>query len=116
MKNLVSYLTLFLLTINGFAQTNYQLPPKEIMDLADVKTPPQSIVSRNNTYILLLERPLYKTVEELAEQELKLGGLRINPVNFNVSRSTYYTQLKLQLLNGSKPITINNLPSPLKAQ
>ncbi len=100
----------------SFSQTNYQLPPKEILDLADVKTPPQSLISRNNNYLLLLERPLYKTVEELAEPELKLGGLRINPVNFNASRGTYYTSIKLQKISDGKPIVVNNLPQPLKAQ
>lgn len=100
----------------AFAQTNFQLPPKEIMELADVKTPPQTIVSRNNTYLLLIERPLYKTLEELAENELKLGGLRINPSNFNVSRSTYYTNFSIQLLNGGKRVEATNLPQPLKAQ
>src|SRR6187431_2428955 len=89
-----------------FAQTTYQVPPPEIMALADVKRPPQNIVSKNNTYLLMLERPLYKSVEELAEPELKLGGLRINPVNFNVSRGAYYTSMVIQKLSDGKPITL----------
>ncbi|MES2779304.1 MAG: prolyl oligopeptidase family serine peptidase [Bacteroidota bacterium] len=112
------YVALFLIAfrLSVTAQTNYQLPPSEILALADVKTPPQNIISKNNTYLMMLERPLYKSVEELAEPELKLGGLRMNPLNFNVSRSTYYTSMVIQKISDGKPITLHHLPSPLKAQ
>ena len=93
---------LMLMSIIVLAQINYQLPPKEILDLADVKTPPLTIISRNNTYLLTLERPLYKSLEELAEPELRLAGLRINPENFNRSRGTYYSGLNVQMLKDGK--------------
>lgn len=66
--------------------------------------------------MLILERPLYKSVEELAEPELKLGGLRINPLNFNMSRSTYYTNLVIQKLSDGKQVALHSLPNPLKVQ
>lgn len=115
MKRYVALL-LVIFHLSVFAQTNYQLPPTEILALADVKRPPQTIISKNNTHLLLLERPLYKSVEELAEPELKLGGLRINPLNFNMSRNTYYTNLVIQKLSDGKRIALHNLPNPLKAQ
>lgn len=115
MKRFVALL-LIVFHLSVTAQSNYQVPPSEILTLADVKRPPQNIVSKNNTYLLMLERPLYKSVEELAEPELKLGGLRMNPLNFNVSRSTFYTSMVIQKLSDGKPVTLANLPSPLKAQ
>lgn len=115
MKNLLIIL-LVLLCFYSSAQTEYQQPAPEIMALADVATPPQHQISRNNTYLLLLERPLYKTIEALAEPELKLGGLRINPKNFNVSRTSYYTSIKLQQIANGKNIQLTNMPQPLKAQ
>jgi dipeptidyl aminopeptidase/acylaminoacyl peptidase len=114
-KILTSLLVLFCV-IATQAQTTYKNPPAEIMALADVKRPPQPLISRNNTYLVLLERPLYKTVEELAEPELKLAGLRINPANFNVTRGTYYTSITLQKIAGKVAIPIKGLPNPLKAQ
>lgn len=66
-----------------YAQTNYQLPPAEILKLADVKAPTVTPISKSNQYMALLERSLYKSLEELAEPELKLAGLRINPENFS---------------------------------
>ncbi len=107
---------LLLTTITIFAQTEYQLPPKEILELADVKTPPQNIISRNNTYLLTMERPLYKSLAELAEPELKLAGLRINPENFNRARSTFYTSISIQKLADLKAVPLMNMPKDLKAQ
>jgi len=112
---------LFLLFIlfggpSGLAQTEYQLPPGEILQLADVKAPSQSFISRNNKYLALLDRSLYKTLEELSEPELKLAGLRINPENFSLSRGTYYSGLKIQHLLSKAPVAIKGLPENLKIQ
>ncbi len=115
MKTLIT-IFLMLASIAIFAQTEYQLPPKEILELADVKTPPQNLISRNNTYLLTMERPLYKSLEELAEPELKLAGLRINPENFNRSRSTFYTSISIQKLADLKAVPLINMPKDLKAQ
>ncbi len=92
------------------AQTPYQLPPNEIAELADVGAPPQPLVSRSNQWMLLLERPMYKTLEELASAELKLAGLRINPNNFDVSRGAYYTSFSLQQMQTGKKVNLINLP------
>jgi dipeptidyl aminopeptidase/acylaminoacyl peptidase len=105
-----------LMTVMVFAQTDYKLPPKQILDLADVKSPPSTLISRNNTWLLMMERPLYKTLEELAEPELKLAGLRMNPENFNVARSSFITSLTIQKLADGIPLTLKNMPQPLKAQ
>lgn len=98
------------------AQTEYKLPPAEILQLADIKAPSLSLVSRNNTYLALLDRSLYKSLQELAETELRLAGLRINPENFSQSRGTFYTGLKIQRLLTKEPLTITGLPSDLKMQ
>ena len=115
MKLTITVLTL-LLVLHMDAQTNYQIPPKEILDLADVKRPPLTVISRNNVYLLSLERPFYNSLEELAEPELKLAGLRINSQNFNRSRGIFYTGLNIQTLKDGKPITLSNMPENLMAQ
>jgi dipeptidyl aminopeptidase/acylaminoacyl peptidase len=112
----ITLVILLIWSLSLIAQTNYQLPPKEILELADVKTPPQSMISKNNVYLLTLERPQYKSLEELAEPELRLAGLRINPENFNRSRSTYITAINIQTLKDGKTITLSNMPEKLKAQ
>ena len=105
---------LLLMTFQLQAQTTFQVPPKEILELADTKSPANNVISRNNKFLAMLERPLYKSIEELAETELKLAGLRINPENFSPSRSTFFTSLKIQTINPLKEITITGLPENLK--
>jgi dipeptidyl aminopeptidase/acylaminoacyl peptidase len=118
MKNIqIVLLGLFSLWINlGISQTNYQLPPKEILELADVSAPAQSMVSKSNKYLLLMERPQYKSLEELAEPELRLAGLRINPETFDMARAGYYTKLTLKTIANNATIQLSNLPEPLKAK
>jgi dipeptidyl aminopeptidase/acylaminoacyl peptidase len=107
---------LLLCSTHAFGQTDYQLPPKEILELADVKAPSVSFLSRDNKYLALLDRSLYKSLEELSEAELKLAGLRLNPENFSMSRGNYYTGLKIQELISKKEVSITGLPSNLKIQ
>jgi dipeptidyl aminopeptidase/acylaminoacyl peptidase len=98
------------------AQTEFQTPPKEIMELADTKAPVQNLISPGNRYLVQLDRPLYKSLEELAEPELKLAGLRFNPQNFSQSRQTFFSGIKLfNLLSGTE-IPVSQLPAGLRIQ
>ena len=98
------------------AQTEFKEPPQEIMALADVEAQPLTQISSKNSYMALLARSMYKNLEELAEDELRLAGLRINPENFNQSRSRYYTGLEIQKLPSAETITITGLPATLQIQ
>ncbi len=113
---IVLFALLFLCRASVQAQTSYQIPPKEIMELADTKAPVQNLISKSNRYLIQIERPLYKSLEELAEPELRLAGLRINPENFNAARGTYYTGIKLFSLPDAKEIPITGLPPGFKVQ
>jgi dipeptidyl aminopeptidase/acylaminoacyl peptidase len=115
-KNIVKVLTVGLLINHLSAQQNlgFQLPPKEILDLADAVRPPVKLVTDDNKYILFFERPGYKTLSELAGEELKLAGLRINPTTFDNSRASYYTNLSITEMGNSKSIAVSGLPSPCR--
>ncbi len=75
---------------------NYQQPPKEILELVDVQLPPSVVITENGEYMVMLYRDAYKTIAELSEDELRLGGLRINPVTNSGSRTTYYNNVKVR--------------------
>jgi len=97
-------------------QTGFQVPPKEILALADVQPAPIVFADKENKYLLMLERTAYKRLEELSEDELKLAGVRLNPANFNASRTSYYTGLEiLEIASGNKK-TIEGLPKPLRIE
>ena len=66
----------------------------------------------NNENMLLLYRDAYKSIEELSRQELRLGGLRIDPATNIGSRTTYFNKLKVNRLNveGAEAQDVEGLP------
>ena len=94
------------------AQENlkYQKPPKEILDLVDVPRAPWVLIDNKGEQMVLLYRDSYKTLAELSEKELRLGGLRINPKTNIGSRTTYYKNLKVKNVNDKDAKQVAGLP------
>jgi hypothetical protein len=65
----------------------FQKPPKPILDLVDAENLPATLVDLDARLLLLLERPAFLDLEDLAQPELRLAGLRINPRTYNASRT-----------------------------
>ena len=111
-------LTICLLAFLNFydAQENitYQKPSAEILKLADYERPPSVLMNSKKDWVVFTYRPTYKTLEDLSQNEMKLGGLRINPVT-NISSSMIYSNnLKIRKLNDKNEIQVKNLPSNSK--
>lgn len=117
MKKILFFLMIGLTTWAS-AQENltYQLPPNEIMELADAKPAPVVRMNNQREYMILLYRNMYKTIAELAETEMRLGGLRINPTTNIGSRTTYYNavQVKSMKNKNAKNIDVKGLPNNLR--
>ena len=92
MRKLVFFF-LLLVPVFSFSQEDitYKTPPKEIMDLVLAPPTPGVSIDEKGEWMLLLERSDLPDIEELAEPELRIAGLRINPENFGPSRSSYIT-------------------------
>ena len=95
-----------------FAQENltYQMPPKAIADLIDAESTPAASLSPAGDQMLLLSRPSLPSIEEVAQEELRIAGIRINPRTNSSSRSSYYSGMKLKSLEDQKETEINGLP------
>lgn len=80
------------------AQENitYQKPSKEILDLADVTLAPVVFVDDDKENMIFAYRDAYKNMAELSQEELRLGGLRIDPKTNIGSRETYFNNLKIK--------------------
>ena len=116
MKKL-NLLSLFLLlTVSVVAQVNldYQKPPQEILDLVDVPRAPWVLMNTEGDTMLLMYRDSYKTIAELSEEELRLGGLRINPKTNIGSRTTFYNDIKIKGIEETEAGTISGLPEDAK--
>lgn len=116
MRNTLILLMLFI-SNTLFAQdaTEYQTPPKEIYDLVMAKPTPGVTFDSKGKYMLILERSSMPLVEDLAQPELRIAGLRINPNNFGPSRSTYITGFTIKEVAGGKEFPVTGLPANLKA-
>lgn len=86
---------LFPFCISAQVDLGYQLPDDAILDLADAPLPPSIRLNTDATKGILLYRKSYKSIQELSEPELRLAGLRINPVTNISSRQRYYFDITL---------------------
>ena len=114
-KNLL--ILLIFPAISIFSQTgvSYKMPPKEIADLLLVKPTPNITVDDKAEWMLFSQSNSYPSIEELAQPELRIAGLRINPNNFAPSRQTFINDLWFKNLSSNKESKISGLPSPLMA-
>lgn len=110
----IYYTVLCLFILNAYGQDNlsYQKPPKEILDLVDVSRAPSVLLDDDKETMVLLYRDNYKSIEELSKEELRLGGLRIDPKTNIGSRVTYYNNVKLKQLRkkNNDIIQVKGLP------
>jgi dipeptidyl aminopeptidase/acylaminoacyl peptidase len=111
----VVYLILTIFVTNVFGQENlsYQKPPKEILELVDVPLAPSVRLDNDKEVMVLLYRDAYKSIAELSRQELRLGGLRIDPVTNIGSRTRYYNNVKIKKTNDASEaaIQVTGLPA-----
>ncbi len=116
MKAIVTILFLILIMHSKAQdQITYKEPPKEIYDLIMAKPVPSASVDDAGKWMLLMERNTFPTVSELAEPELRIAGLRINPNNFAQSRMTTLAGMSLKDLSTLKEFPIKGLPANLRA-
>ncbi len=96
----------------SYAQENitYQKPSAEILQLADYERPPSIITNSDKDWLVMMYRPTYATLQDLSQQEMKLGGLRINPVTNISSSMTYSDNLKIRKMAEKQEQVVKNLP------
>lgn len=107
-------LSLFLLcfgwTIKAQENVTYQKPSAEILALADYERAPSVSMDSKKEYLLLSYRNTYKTLDDLNQEEMRLGGLRINPITNISSTVTYINNLKLRKFSDKIDQQVSGLP------
>ena len=88
----------------------YKKPPVEILELVDVQRAPRSIIDDKGEKIFFLYRDSYKSIAQLSENELRLAGLRVNPVTNISSRITYYNNIKFKAVSSKGTVQVSGLP------
>ncbi|MBW4889246.1 prolyl oligopeptidase family serine peptidase [Mucilaginibacter sp. HMF5004] len=93
----------------------YQTPPKAMADLLLAKPTPSVSVDSKAEWMLLSARNAYPSVAELAAPEVRIAGLRIDPLNYSLSRQIFVNNFTLKNIKTGKVFPILGLPSPLFA-
>ena len=112
MKKLTALLIFLLISSTFYAQVdkNYQKPPKSILNLVEAPPAPSVIVDDKGENVVLLYRDSYKSINELSETEMRLGGLRINPKTNIGSRTNYYNNIEVKNATDKETISVSGLP------
>ena len=111
MKNLLFILFLSVLKLNAQESLNYQLPPDEILELVDVTLAPSVLIDDKKENMIFLYRDAYKNIDDLSREELRLAGLRIDPITNISSRKNYYNNIKIKNINNrSNLVQIDGIP------
>ncbi len=93
-------------------EQRFELPPPEILRLADVMPRPGVMIDDKAVYMVLTQRnSLYKSLAELSETEFRLAGLRINPNTHGPSRANYVNSVSVKNIRSSQAIPVTGLPA-----
>ncbi len=88
----------------------YQTPPQEIVDLVNAPPTPLIRFSNDGEKMIVMERPGNPDISYLAQPELRIGGIRINPNTNGPSRSSYFTNILIKPTRGGEENQIKYLP------
>ncbi|MEM9824573.1 MAG: S9 family peptidase, partial [Bacteroidota bacterium] len=109
-----------MMTMNPISQAqdnpSYQMPPQDIAGLVDADPTPQASLSPNGGVLLLLQRPNLPSIEEVAQKELRLAGIRINPKTNGSSRASYYNGMKIKSLATKTEKQVSGLPQAARIE
>lgn len=81
----------------------YRMPPPEIARLVDASVDPAvSLQPVAKEYLILLDRPNLPPIAEVAAEELRLAGFRVNATTYAPSRADYFIGIHLQRIDDSQ--------------
>lgn len=112
---LITALACIVLTMPVAAQEDllYQKPSASILSLTDYEPAPSVSMDTKKDYMLLSYRGVYKTLDDLSQEEMRLAGLRINPLTNISSTITYSNNVKIRKIKDVKavPAQVSGLPA-----
>ena len=89
----------------------YQQPPAPLQAIVDAPRAPTLSLSPKRNLAAVLPTPSLPSISEVAQPELKLAGLRINPRTYSASRFSFHTGLGLLDIDTQKEIKVSGLPA-----
>ena len=95
-----------------FAQepTRYMEPAKELLDIIDAPTTPSLGLSPTREYVMFAYPQEMPDIAEMAQPELRLAGIRINPENFGASKPRLVQKITLRKFDAKEEYPVTGLP------
>ncbi|MPQ58509.1 S9 family peptidase [Duganella sp. FT27W] len=98
----------------GASDTGYRLPPEPLQAIVDAPRAPALSLSPRRDTAAVVQTPALPGIAEVAQPELKLAGLRINPRTCAGSRFSFGTGLSLLDIASHEENAIAGLPPDLR--
>ncbi|MFP4557034.1 MAG: S9 family peptidase [Bacteroidales bacterium] len=105
-------LIIFLLPISLLAQENkrYMEPANELLEIIDAPLTPSLSTNSTKTHVLFAYPQDMPDIKDLAQPELRLAGIRINPENFGASKPQFWSRITLRGIDDKEEYPITGLP------
>ena len=97
---------LLFISIPLFSQ-EYKKPPEVISSMIEADPQPNLSFNNKGDYALVMVRDGYKPIEDLAIEELRIAGTRIDLKRYTSSRMTYYKSFYLIDINTGENINLD---------
>lgn len=110
LRLLLTFAILFTFTNLTYSQDTYQQPSQELIDLVDGARNPSVSFSPDRSTLLLQDVPSLPSIAEMAQPELRLAGIRINPNTNGPSRPGYVTGFTLRNMETGEDRYVTGLP------
>lgn len=88
----------------------YRMPDQTLVDIIDAPKTPRFSIGPDREWAVLIRRPGYPSITELAEPELRLAGLRIKPGSFSPSRVWPNNELEFLRIADGATRKVTGLP------
>ena len=101
-------------TIASEELASYKMPPAPLQLIVEQLRAPSVNLSPRRDLAVMVTTPVLPSIREVAQPELKLAGLRINPRTYSQNRFSFGEDLWLLEIETHKEIRISGLPKKLK--
>ena len=92
----------------------YQLPPAALQAVVDAPRAPSVNLSPRRNLAAMVKTPSLPGIAEVAQPEMKLAGVRINPRTYSASRFSFGQDLWLLNVETQTEMRVSGLPANLK--
>lgn len=93
------------------SNTKYQTPPKAVADLVDIPPTPVVSISSKRQWLALLQATNLPAISAVAQPELRLAGVRINPNTNGPKQLVFYYKITLLNLSTQEQKEVVGLPT-----